>query len=277
MTSRRRTWIWTLAIVTLALAGCAAARANTGGPGGDGTGTGATGALNGRTFLSTAVTDDGAPRRLVPGTRVRLTFTGDGVTAQAGCNTMSGSARLDGGRLVVPDSLAMTEMGCPPGLAEQDQWLAALLAAGPRVSLDGDRLVLTHGGTAVRLLDRTVAEPDKPLVGTAWTLDGVTHGQTVSSVPMGVTSTLRIAPSGRMSLDLGCPTATARADVRGNRLVVTDVTVTAVTCASPGPPPVGDDVLAVLKGTVRWTIEGDLLHLTRGTRGLTYRADVPVE
>jgi hypothetical protein len=50
-----------------------------------------------RTFLSTAITDGGAPHDLVAGTRIRLTFGTDGqLGVSAGCNMMGGSYRLDG-------------------------------------------------------------------------------------------------------------------------------------------------------------------------------------
>ena len=46
----------------------------------------------GRTFLSTSVTENGAPRALVDGTRIELTFAEDDrVTANAGCNIMGGT------------------------------------------------------------------------------------------------------------------------------------------------------------------------------------------
>ena len=68
----------------------------------------------GRTFLSESVTQDGRPLPLVAGTSIRLTFHDDGrLTASAGCNSMGGPVRTDGGRIAVAD-LATTEMGCDP-------------------------------------------------------------------------------------------------------------------------------------------------------------------
>src|SRR5262245_14958402 len=46
--------------------------------------------LDGRTFLSTTVTEQGKDRALVSGTRVSLTFQEGRVGANAGCNSMSG-------------------------------------------------------------------------------------------------------------------------------------------------------------------------------------------
>ena len=51
----------------------------------------------------------------------------------------------------------------------------------PRSTLDGDTLRLTGGGVTVTLLDRKVAEPDKPLVGTNWVADTIIDRDAVSS------------------------------------------------------------------------------------------------
>ena len=138
--------------------------------------------LDGRTFLSTAVTDGGGARDLVPGTRIRLSFDDGRIGVQAGCNTMGASYRLDGGRLRITDA-ATTEMGCDPARQAQDDWVFAFLGAGPTVALAGDELTLTAGSTAIRFLDREVAEPDLPLVGTTWTVVSLIGGDAVSSVP----------------------------------------------------------------------------------------------
>ena len=113
--------------------GLVAACAGTGGSGGT------AGSLAGRTFLSDRVTDGGAARPLVEGTRIRLVFEDGRLSASAGCNTMGGSVEIRADRLVVGD-LATTEMGCEPRLHEQDEWLAAFLGSEPRYTLEGDRL-----------------------------------------------------------------------------------------------------------------------------------------
>ncbi len=92
--------------------------------------------LDGRTFLSTKV--DGPA--LVAGSVVRVTFRDGGVAVHAGCNSMSGSYRIDGDRLVV-GQLATTEMACEPDLMAQDQWVAGLLN-GATIALDGNTLTL---------------------------------------------------------------------------------------------------------------------------------------
>ncbi|MGH2687416.1 MAG: META domain-containing protein, partial [Actinomycetota bacterium] len=124
-------------VVGAVAAGCA------GGAGGEGGG----GGLRGRTFLSESVTGDGRPLPVAAGATIRLTFHDDGrLTASAGCNSMGGPVRLDGGRLVV-EGLSTTEMGCDPTRHARDEWLAAFLSGAPAWVYEEPRLELRAGGT----------------------------------------------------------------------------------------------------------------------------------
>jgi heat shock protein HslJ len=143
--------------------------------------------LDGRTFLSTGAT--GAT--LVPGSQVRIAFAGGNIAANAGCNSMSGAYTIVDDRLDV-GMLAMTEMACQEPLMAQDGWVAALLD-GATITLDGDTLTLAQDGVALTLQDREVADPDRPLLGTRWVVDGLISGDAVASVPEGVTAALVFA------------------------------------------------------------------------------------
>src|SRR5689334_3154205 len=122
-----------LLALVLAVAGCGDKGAGPAGGGGDSP-------LRGRTFLSTGVTEGGQPYQLAAKTRVRMQFTGDDrLIADAGCNSMQGSVRLDGGRIDVSE-LASTGMGCEQPVMDQDAWLAKILSGKPSWKLDGDTL-----------------------------------------------------------------------------------------------------------------------------------------
>ncbi len=154
-------------VFVLALGACSASQSDPGGPGEPGQSLD----LTGRTFLSTRATQGGSDDPpLQPGTEIRLSFMDDGrIVASAGCNTMSGTYRLDGATLRV-GNVGVTEMGCDPARHAQDEWLFGPLGSGPAVALAGDDLTLTAGDVVVTLTDREVAEPDLPLVGTTWTV-----------------------------------------------------------------------------------------------------------
>ena len=61
-----------------------------------------------------SVTDGGAARPLVAGTKIRLSFTADGIGARQVATRWAARYRIEGGRLFV-DGVATTEMGCDAG------------------------------------------------------------------------------------------------------------------------------------------------------------------
>jgi heat shock protein HslJ len=227
--------------------------------------------LDGRTFLSVTVTENGAPRPLVGGTRIRLAFAAGRFSASAGCNQMGGSYRVDAGRLVVAD-LATTDMGCDPARHDQDSWLGTLLTGRPAVRLSGNDLALQRESTIVELVDRRVADPDRPLVGSTWQVESLIDGQTVSSVPAGVAATLVFQPDGRLAIESGCNSGSATYTVEGQTLRLSSIALTKRAC----PGPAGDleqAVLAVLGATpLSHTIEANALTVSAGDRGLGLRA-----
>lgn len=271
MSDRRRPWgmqpltrLLCLAIgLTAVLAACSSGGAgsspSSSPPPGD-----ANAGIDGRTFLSTAV--QGAT--LVPGTRVSLMFTNGSLSASGGCNSMGGSYTLTGGRLSIGQMMT-TDMGCDPARMQQDQWLAALLD-GATVTLAGDTLTLQKGPVTLTLLDRKVANPDKPITGTHWVLDGIVSGDTASSVPAGATASIHIA-DGRIDVDTGCNTGGGTVEVTATTLKVGDLALTKKACQA-GPAGVESAVTTVLRGTPTYTIDADTLTLTAGAAGLTFRA-----
>ena len=224
--------------------------------------------VDGRAFVSTDVTG----HRLVAGSAVSLTFIDGRLVASARCNTMSGSYEMDGGVLRLPEQLVSTMMGCEPDLMAQDEWLSSFLVATPTVQLDGDRLTLTSGDVSIVLIDESVVTPARPLNGTAWALDTIVDGEIASSVPMGVeTPTLEIGEDGFAQVFTGCNRGSAAATLDGTTLTLGSLRLTKVAC--PGDAAnVEFAVMAVLDGDVAFAIEGDRLTLTKGDRGLVYRA-----
>lgn len=105
--------------------------------------------LDGRTFVA----EEAHGRLLVTGTTVTLSFEDDRISAQAGCNTMTGGATWVDGTLAVPEPLAMTAMACERGLEAQDQWLSDLLTSNPSISLDGDGLKIGNDQRGLTLTE----------------------------------------------------------------------------------------------------------------------------
>ena len=242
----------TLALLLVTLtAGCSAASSS----------------VAGREFLSTAVVDGGAPFALAPGTRIRLTFDATNLGVSAGCNQIGGTYRIDGGRLVF-EGVAMTEMGCDQARDAQDQWLVAFLTSNPTVQVLGTDLTLDNGRTQIRLVDRTVAEPDLNLDGPTWTVVSLIDGDTASSVPAGATATLMFAADGSLQVNDGCNRGSGHWVAEGTGIRLSDVILTKMACIGPGGA-LEEAVLAVLKkGTIAAEIKANTLTLQAGGRGL---------
>jgi heat shock protein HslJ len=220
--------------------------------------------LDGHTYLSTAI--EGAS--LVPDTQVRLSFADGNVSAQAGCNHLGGTYSIEGDRLRT-SSMFMTEMGCDAPRQAQDEWLAALLS-DVTFTLEGDTLTLIDGDVRVTLTDKEVVTPDQSLAGRTWVLDGIVSGDAVSSVPVGVTASIKIE-GGRVDVNAGCNIGGGSVEVGADTLTFGPIATTKMACEA-GPASVESAVLGVLAGPVTYAIDADVLTLSAGDAGLIYRA-----
>ncbi len=220
--------------------------------------------LDGRTFLSTASTG----HVLVAGSQVRITFQGGSVSISAGCNSMSGAYQVVDGRLQT-DQMAMTEMACAEPLMAQDTWIASFVG-GAGIRLDGDTLTLGKDGETLTLVDRVVADPDRPLLGTRWVVDSIVSGGSVGSVPQGVTAALTLS-DGRVDVEAGCNRGTGSVEIGAGSITFGPIALTKMACAGPAML-VEDAVTTVLSGEVAYDIEADTLMLEAGGRGLVLRA-----
>lgn len=228
-------------------------------------------ALGDREFLSVNVTDGGAARPLVAGTRFRLNFSGSNLGASAGCNSIGGTFRIQDGRLIF-EGASMTEMGCDPDRDAQDQWLITLLGSQPAIRLIGNDLTLTSGSLVVQLLDRTIAEPDANLVGPTWTLVSIVNGDAVSSVPGDNPATLTFKGDGTIEVFAGCNRGSGTWKLVGAGIEVTGVALTKMACDGPAAL-VEAAVMRVLNaGAMAATIEANLLTLEAGASGLQLQA-----
>jgi heat shock protein HslJ len=224
-------------------------------------------ALDGTEWLSIGVTEEGADRPLVDGTRIRLLFDDGQLSASAACNSYGGAYELVDERLVVAGG-GMTEIGCDDERHAQDEWLFGFLEAQPLVAREGDKLTLASNGTVIALEDREVAEPDLPLTGTTWTVDSIISGDAVSSVPAGATATLVFTDDGRIEVDNGCNIGGGVFEVVDGSIRVDALTTTLRACDAPGAQ-LESAVMGVLNaGEVDVSIEAGSLTLTAGDQGL---------
>lgn len=228
--------------------------------------------LAGREFVSQRVTAPDPNLPLVVGTQIRMRFTATEVSFSAGCNSMGGTYRIEDGTRLRLDNVFSTEMGCDPERHAQDQWLSELLGSGPSIRLVADTLAIDSGSTQILLEDREVAEPDAELSGPTWQVESIIVGDAVSSVPADPVATLRFLPDGTLEVNAGCNRGSGTWATVGGGIEVGPLMLTKMACEK-GPAELESAVLGVLEaGTINAAIDGPLLTLTAGNRGLVLRA-----
>lgn len=188
--------------------------------------------LTGRTFLADALPG----RDIVPDTTIRLSFAADGLGVHAGCNSMGGGWSIDDGVLVVGDMFT-TEMACDPARMEQDAWIAEFVQGRPVVTLSGERLLLerSDGAEVLELLDRRVADPDRPLVGTRWDVDTLLVRDAAMTIPIDTAAALVFAEDGRVLVEAGCNTGSAsyEFDAATGQVTFGPLALTRMACEEP--------------------------------------------
>jgi heat shock protein HslJ len=224
------------------------------------------GELNGREFLSRSL--DG--HSLVAGTQIRLSFDQGQISAKAGCNSLSARYQVADGRLVVRgDGMTTTDIGCDPLRHAQDEWLGEFLQSRPSFDLDGDALTLMTADATLHLLDRVVADPDRPLFGTPWRVDTVLDGDVASSVPHEHPVTLEFENNRLTATSVGCTSAQLDVDASKGMLGLSDFAIDAIGCPQPW-----EATVAVLRsGKARYSITATRLTITAGKIGIAAVAD----
>jgi heat shock protein HslJ len=220
--------------------------------------------LDGRTYLSTAI--EGAD--LVPNSQVRLSFADGNLNANAGCNHLGGTYTIEGDRIRTAQ-MSTTEMACEEPLMRQDQWLAQFLT-DVTFTQAADTLTLTNGDVRLTLTDKEVVTPDQSLEGRTWNLDGIVSGESVSSVPVGVTASLKIE-GGQAEIKAGCNGGGGSVEVTPDTLTFGPIATTKMACDAAAMS-VETAVLAVLSGPVKFSIDADVLTIDAGGAGLIFRA-----
>jgi heat shock protein HslJ len=219
--------------------------------------------VEGRTFLSERVIEDGTPRELVAGTRLELRFheamsdTGDSsgsgdssdtldtddmpdtwIGAYTGCNRWWGYYAIEGNALVVTGA-DHTLIGCD-WQAQQEHWYFTFLESSPSLALDGHSLVLESGGARIEYLDEAAATPDLELAPHTWAVYSILEINDVVPLRPPRPATLTFTSDGiahpgftrgTVAFDTGCNTGSGSyhaSDTSG--LSFADLTLTQTVC-----------------------------------------------
>lgn len=218
--------------------------------------------VDGVRYLSTSV----AGRDLVKGTTISLRLSNGTLTAAAGCNTLSAPAAVGSGRLAITEPVAMTELGCPDGRADQDLWLAAFLQARPILAVSGSGFTLTANGVTISLQPQQTA----PLEGTIWELTTVTKGDTGSGWANLAAPRIWFG-HGTVDVNTGCNIGSGPVTIGSGQLTFGPLMMTQVACDNP----IGEiekTMVTTMTGTVDYRLDGTTLTLERAGTGLVFRA-----
>jgi heat shock protein HslJ len=241
-----------------------------------------------RTFRSTAVQQQGEPRDLLPGTRIRLALRDGGLEAYAGCGGVVGVAAdsagvvgvaadsagvVGGGRLVVTD-LNVWRNGCTDDERfAQDLWLAAFLDRDPGWRLTGHELVLADGDTSISFTDSAEVAADPPLADTYWVIEAIVEGDSITPVPAFPQPYLLLPAGQRLEAFDGCNWISGSAEVAGDAITFGGVGTTKRFCPHSSLLVEMKIFAALADGPVSYRIEAGRLELSRtGGPGLRLRS-----
>lgn len=203
----------------------------------------------------------------------QITFQVDGEQAQgnAGCNSYAGGIRIDGGTFEA-GSFAVSEIGCPPELAETEERFLDALDAAETIAVDDATLTLTGPDTEL-VFRRVPPVKTKPLTRTTWVLDGLVKGSLASStVASAQPARLRFSDDETFEGTTGCRSFSGSWSVSGDVVTATALSFEG-SCRGPATEQ-DSHVIAVLGAGFRPKVEGERLTVTaaRGGLGLVYRA-----
>ena len=204
----------------------------------------------------------------VTGTTIQLWFEASEFGFNAGCNGHFGNYTLCAGKLCA-SNLGSTDIGCGASLQAQDEWLADFVTSSPTLTHAGDRLTLAGEGATLEFLDRELANPDRPLVGSNWTVDTFIDGGAASGLPLITPPTLRFGDDGSLAVNTGCNTGYGTYTVSGSTLTLGSIPYTERGCVDTGSQFAQDHVIEVMSpGSVTFTIDAARLTIERGSIGL---------
>lgn len=206
----------------------------------------------------------------VVGTTIRVSF-GDGAFGfSGGCNSHGGSYSVQDDSTLVLTDLMSTAMGCEAPLHEQDDWLAIFFTERPTLALTGAKLTVSGAEATLVFLDREVADPDRPLTGTLWSIDTIYEGGTAAGGwNPDPAPTVTFGSEGNVSAQTPCGLGGGTYSVEGDAITLANISYFEEGCAASEYQDLDLSIRKVLTdGTLTYEIEAASLTLMRGDVGL---------
>jgi copper homeostasis protein (lipoprotein) len=178
-----------------------------------------------------------------------------------GCNRYSGPVALEGnGFRVRTDSMASTQMACPPEVMARASAYTTALGQARKARVEGRRLTLLGEDGAVLA---SFEAQSRDLSGTSWKVTDVNNGrEAVVSVLQGSSLTLSFSRDGMVSGSAGCNQYSGKFTADGERVILQALASTRKTCPQPAKVLEQEAAfLRALQSSARARIEGDRLEL----------------
>jgi heat shock protein HslJ len=216
--------------------------------------------LLGKTFIATAVTEDGKPRTMTG--ELSVQFTEDGrLIARAACNMMQGQVDTSDGKLtIVGEGLSTTDMGCDAPRHAEDAFISDVLSATPTWQLADENLTIKSDKATFEMAPREAIHPDRALVGTTWQLDTIVDGQTAGSMSAGAPPVTLVFDDKKVTADTHCNGVTADYTIAGDTITFKLGPMTRMAC-DPEIMRGETAVVDVLRDGTKYKITADKLTL----------------
>ncbi|MBK1724278.1 META domain-containing protein [Thiocystis violacea] len=159
----------------------------------------------------------------------RFKFAEGALSGGTGCNRLTGSYTLDGSILTLGTGLALTRMGCPLPVMEQEKAVIQALRKVATASRDGEALELRDAQGEVLL--RFSLPTTTPLAGRTWKLSTYNNGKHAMVTPIAGTGiSLVLDGQGRLSGHDGCNRYMSGYTLEGDRLAIGPIATTRMAC-----------------------------------------------
>jgi heat shock protein HslJ len=206
-----------------------------------------------------------------------LRFESGRLTADAGCNQLSGAYSVADSSLSIGPDMATTMKDCPTPIAQQEQAVAAALraVAGYRRTAEHLELLDTAGQTVLAL----EGPPSSPLLGVTWIVEHFDSGRTGMTAPIkGAQITLEFRAQGTLGGSDGCNRYMSGYLFEAGRLTIGPIATTRPACtATDGRAEQAAGYAAALGTVAGFQREDRQLSLVRadGTSAVHLRASDP--
>ncbi len=229
------------------------------------------GELNGGVFLLESA-EGYTP---VEGTTIRVSFDEGGFGFSGGCNSHGGDYSVEDGSTLIVTRLGSTAMGCDAPLHDQDTWLAGFFTERPTLDLEGAQLTVSGAEATLIFLDQEIADPDRALAGTLWTIDTVYAAGTASGGwNPDPAPTVTFGSDGNVSAQTPCGRGSGTYTIDGDAITLANIAYVEETCSAPEHQDLDTSIRDVLTdGQLTYEIEAASLTLMRGDIGLGARAE----